>query len=59
MVTSSIAALVFSTCCANRKVQLLAINQIPEPLLSLFTEEDSRSYFEKIFANISTHINGY
>ncbi|CAG8821661.1 25126_t:CDS:2, partial [Gigaspora margarita] len=42
-VAGSVTNPVFSTCCANRKVQLPIINQPPEPLLSLLTEEDSRS----------------
>ncbi|CAG8765627.1 24284_t:CDS:1 [Gigaspora margarita] len=42
-VSGSVFTTVFSTCCANGKVQLPTINQPPEPLLSLLTGEDSRS----------------
>ncbi|CAG8604570.1 4925_t:CDS:2 [Racocetra fulgida] len=35
---------VFSICCANGKVNLSAINQPPELLLSLLAGEDSRSH---------------
>ncbi|CAG8800803.1 32575_t:CDS:2 [Gigaspora margarita] len=42
-VSGSIFTPVFSTCCANGKIQLPTINQLPEPLLSLLTREDSRS----------------
>ena len=42
-VAGSALAPIFSSCCANGKINLPTIDQPPEPLLSLLTGEDSRS----------------